>query len=169
VRYVFKARPESEAVILGVLCDLIEGEARNLGEGLEIIKEIKNPEALQYDGIFFITGYDSYDGARRSLKDMPSPEMAEAVRAEYDKKLDSSKPKEGKKRGDSKFGDFSLITVAAISAFRRKRQSIIVSRDRWIRLACEALHDQFKLQLYCQDQHNFSVQEITDRIVAKRI
>ena len=99
---------------------------------------------------------------------MPTQEMAKAVRVEYDKKLDSPKPKEAKKRGDSKFGDFSLITVAAISAVRRKKQSIIVSRDRWIRLACEALHDQFKLQLYCQDQRNFSIQEITDRVLAKR-
>jgi hypothetical protein len=165
VRYVFKTRPE--AVIVGVLCDFIEGEARNLGEGLEILKEIKNPEALQYNGIYFTTGYDSYEGARRSLKDMPTREMAEAVRLEYDKKLDSAKPKEVKKRGDSRFGDFSLITVAAISSFRRKRQSIIVSRDRWIKLACESLYEKFQLQVYCQDQRHFSIQEIVGRVTTK--
>jgi hypothetical protein len=151
-----------------VLCDIVEGEARNLKEGLAIIQEIKDPKALEYSGIYFTTGYDSYDGARRSLKDMPSPEMAEAVRVEYDKKLETPKPKDGKKRGDSKFGDFSLITVAAISAFRRKRQSVIVSRDRWIKLACESLHDKFQLQLYCQDQRHFSLKEIIDRVGVKR-
>ena len=130
---MFKARTEEEPAILGVLCDFIEGEARNLKEGLAIIEEIKDPNSLDYGGIYFTTGYDSYDGFRRSLKDMPTPEMAEAVRVEYDKKLDSPSPKGGKKRGDSKFGDFSLVTVAVISAHRRKRQSIIVSRDRWIK------------------------------------
>ena len=155
-------------MVLGILCDFIEGETRNLKEGLEIIQEIKDPKVLEYSGIYFTTSYDSYDGSRRSLEDMPTPEMAEAVRLEYDKKLDSPQPKDGRKRGDSKFGDFSLITVAALSAFRRKRQSIIVSRDRWIKLACEALHKKFQLQLYCQDQRHFSMQEITDRVPAKR-
>ena len=165
---MFKAHSDDEPPFLGVLCDIVEGEARNLKEGLAIIQEIKDPKALEYEGIYFTTGYDSYDGARRSLKDMPSPDMAEAVRIEYDKKLETPKPKNDKKRGDSKFGDFSLLTVAAICAFRRKRQSIIVSRDRWIKLACESLRKKFQLQLYCQDQRHFSSQEITDRTAVKR-
>jgi hypothetical protein len=131
LRYAFRAAGNLEATFLGVICDFIEGEVRNLRQGLEILEEIKNPASLQYNGFYFKTTCDSYAGARRSLEDMPTPEMAEAVRVEYDKKLDTPPPKEvKKKRGDSKFGDFSLLTVATISAFRRKRQSIVVSRDR---------------------------------------
>ena len=172
IRYVFKSRVETESEILGVICDFIEGEAKNLRQGLGIIEEIRNPNSHEYDGIYFKTQYDSYDGARRSLQDTPTPEMAEAVRVEYDRKLDSSKSvrsKETKKRGDSKFGDFSLLTVATIAASRRKRQSIIVSRDRWIKLACKALHEKFHLRLYCQDQWSFSLQEITWSGKAKKL
>jgi hypothetical protein len=169
LRYAFRAAGDFEATFLGVICDFIEGEVRNLRQGLEILEEIKNPASIQYSGFYFKTTYDSYAGARRSLEDMPTPEMAEAVRVEYDKKLDSPPPKElKKKRGDSKFGDFSLLTVATISAFRRKRQSVVVSRDRWVKLACDSLAVTFQLQIHCQDPRHFSAQEILDRSFTKK-
>ena len=167
LRYAFKATGQIEAPFLGVICDFIEGEVRNLHQGLKILEEIKNPTSEHYAGFYFQTTYDSYAGARRALEDMPSPEMAEAVRVEYDKKLDPPPPKDLKKRGDSKFGDFSLLTVATVCAFRRKRQSIVVSHDRWIKLACESLYKTFQLQIHCQDPRFFSVQQIMDRSFTK--
>jgi hypothetical protein len=152
--------------IYGVICDFIQGEILNLKKGSEIFEVLEDPN---YCGFYFETTYNSRDGSKRSLQDMPTTEMMEAVLAEYDKKLDPSGmqavTKEAKRASvsKSKFVDFSLLTVATICAFRRKRQSIIVSRDRWIKLSCKSLETQFKLPIYCYDQWNYSTQEILSR------
>ncbi len=88
MRYVFDARNTND--VLGVICDFIEGEARNLKQGVGIIEEIKNPSSAGFDGVFFKTRYDSRDGSRVSLEDMPTKEMAEAVRVEYQQDLKDS-------------------------------------------------------------------------------
>ncbi len=171
LRYAFRTSRDLETTFLGVICDFIEGEVRNLRKGLEILQAIRTPTSELYAGFYFKTTYDSYAGARRALEDMPTPQMAEAVRVEYDKKLDPSplKAVENRKRGDSKFGDFSLLTVATVCAFRRKRLSVVVSRDRWIKLACESLNKTFKIQIHHQDPRHFSVQDIVNRSFAKKI
>ncbi len=97
---------------------------------------------------------------------MPNDEMAEAVLVEYDRKLDPSgmfsvtDQAKSAARSKSKYGDFSLVTVATLAAFKRKKQSIIISRDRWIKLSCKALQEKFRLPIFCYDQWNFSVEEI---------
>ena len=167
VRYVFDARISARSDILGVICDFIEGEARNLNKGIDILEEIKNPTATEFAGIYFKTKYNTYEESRRSLEDMPTPEIAEAVRVEYDKVLgpaSSPNAKETTKHARSNFGDYSLLTVAAISAYRRKRKSIIVTRDRWIKSACSSLQSQFHLTISSQDQFDFSMKSITDRV-----
>ncbi len=162
-----KAESRTADPIRGVICDFIEGEALNLRKGLHIFDELKGPD---FYGYFFETDYNAREGSMRSLEDMPTGELKEAVLVEYDKKLDPSgmlgitKEATRASRSKSKFGDFSLLTVATISAFRRKRQSIIVSRDRWIKLSCKSLEAQFKLPIYCYDQWNFSAQEILNRV-----
>ena len=175
VNSVFFPSPSSEGEeelrVLGVICDFIEGEAKNLNKGLDTLEEL-NKKSPHPSGFYFETKYNSFEGARRALADMPTGEMAEAVLIEYDKKLDPSGmaavTKQARRAADSKskFGDFSLLTVATICASRRKKQSIIVSRDRWIKLSCKSLHKQFKLPIHCEDQWSFSLQEIMIR--AKR-
>jgi len=97
------------------------------------LEEIKNPDSREFAGIYFKTRYNIYEESNRSLDDMPSPEMAEAVRVEYDKTqgpASSPDAKETTRNSKSNLGDYSLLTVAVNSAYRRKRQSIIVTRDR---------------------------------------
>ena len=166
VKQIFRKQQPGTEIAWGVICDFIEGEARNLRKGLQLLHELKNPEYLGY---YFETGYNSREQSMHSFKDMPMGEMAEVVLVEYDKKLDPSgmhattNNAKSAARSKSKFGDFSLLTVATIAAFRRKRQSVIVSRDRWIKLSCKALQEKFRLPLYCYDPWNFSVQEIIER------
>jgi hypothetical protein len=170
VRYVFGARIRDRSDILGVICDFIEGEARNLKQGVDTLNEIKDPGTVEFDGIFFKTKYNSYEESKRSLEDMPSAEMAEAVRVEYDKVPELAFPanlKPPARNPKSNFGDFSLLTVAAVSAFRRKRQSIIVTRDRMLRSACESLRSTFGLMIFCQDQFGFSMKSINDRVIGQ--
>jgi hypothetical protein len=153
-------------ILKGVLCDFIEGEARNLRKGREILEKLKLPE---FSGYYFETSYNSKEGSGKALEDLPTGEMKEAVLVEYDRKLDptgmhaTSKDAKNAARSKSRFTDFSLMTVAALAAYRRKRQSVIVSRDRWIKLSCKALEEKFQLSLYCYDQWNFSVEEILAR------
>jgi hypothetical protein len=164
---VFNTRISSRNSILGAICDFIEGEARNLNQGVSILEEIKNPDSKEYAGIYFTTRYDTYEESRRPLEDMPSPEMAEAVRVEYDKTLgpaSSPDAKETTRNSKSNLGDYSLLAVAVISAYRRKRESIIVTRDRWIKSACNSLQSKFGLMISIQDQFDFSMKSITDRI-----
>jgi len=150
----------------GVLCDFIEGEARNLHKGQEILEKLKLRE---FSGYFFATPYNSKEGSGKSLEDLPSEEMKEAVLVEYDRKLDpsgmhaTSKDAKNAARSKSRFTDFSLMTVATLAAYKRKKQSVIISRDRWIKLSCKALEEKFQLPLYCYDQWNFSVEEILAR------
>ncbi len=167
VRYVFNARISTRSDILGVICDFIEGEARNLNRSLAVLEEIKNPHSAEFDGIYFKTKYNTYGESRHSLEDMPTPEMAEAVRVEYDRILgpaSSPAAKETTRNARSNLGDYSLLTVAAISSYRRKRQSIIVTRDRWIKSACNSLQLRFRLMISSQDQFDFSMKSITDRV-----
>lgn len=150
-----------------VICDFIDGEVVNLKKGLPLLNELKNNP--KYSALYFETKYNSREGALHALADMPTGEMAEAVLIEYDKKLDPTgmegKTKDAKSaaRSKSKFGDFSLLTVATISAFKRKKQAVVVSRDRWIKLSCKSLQMQFKLPIYCYDQWTFSLQEIISK------
>ena len=166
VKQIFRKQQPGTEIAWGVICDFIEGEAKNLRKGLRVLDELKNPEYLGY---YLETGYYSRERSMHSLKDMPTGEMVEAVLVEYDKKLDPSgmhattNNAKSAARSKSKFGDFSLLTVATIAAFRRKRQSVIVSRDRWIKLSCKALQEKFRLPLYCYEPWNFSVQEIIER------
>lgn len=149
-----------------VICDFIEGEVLNL-KRQPILDALKKDPSHQ--GFYFETSYNSREGSKQSLKDMPTSGMAEAVLVEYDKKLDpsgmSNDTKEAKRASlsKSKFVDFSLLTVATICAFRRKKQAVIVTRDRWIKLSCRSLEEQFRLPIYCYDQWSFSVQEIALR------
>ena len=165
---VFSKDPEVSESIRGVLCDFIEGEALNLRKGTKILNLLKNDS--EYSGYYFQTDFNSREGSARSLEDMPAPEMKEAVLVEYDKKLNPSgmlgDSKEAKRASASKsrFVDFSLLTVATVSAFRRKRQSVVVSRDRWIKLSCKSLQERYKLPIYSYDQWNFSFQEILNRV-----
>jgi hypothetical protein len=164
VKSVFKAS-ETPDYPRAVVCDFIEGEVQNLKKG-KLLQELKLPG---YFGYSFETSYNSKEEARHSIEDMPSSEMVEAVLVEYDRKLDPSgmqaKTKDAKRASNSKskFVDFSLLTVATISAYRRKRQAVVISRDRWIKLSCNALHDQFKLPIYSYDQWNFSMDEVLAR------
>ena len=48
-----------------------------------MLEEIKNPNSIEFDGIYFTTKYNTFEETRRSLEEMPTPEMAEAVRVEY--------------------------------------------------------------------------------------
>jgi len=168
VKDIFGKDPRVSDNVRGVVCDFIESEMLNLKKGIRILDELKNDS--EYLGFYFQTEYNSREGSAKSLEDMPTPEMKEAVLVEYDKKLNPSgmlgDSKEAKRASasKSKFVDFSILTVATISAFRRKRQSIIVSRDRWIKLSCKSLQNRFKLPLYCYDQWNFSMKEILDRV-----
>lgn len=167
VRQVFKKKSDlgSADIFRGVICDFIEGEALNLKKG-SIIAELGHAD---YEGFYFETNYNSRDGSARALEDMPNEEIKKAVLVEYDKKLNpsgmlgDSKEAKSAQRSKSRFVDFSLLTVATISASRRKRQSIIVSRDRWMKLSCKSLEEKFKLPIYCYDQWNFSVEEILGR------
>jgi hypothetical protein len=154
-------------MVRGVICDFIEGELVNLKKettSMERLKKLPNS-----NGLYFETKYNSREGASKALADMPTGEMAEAVLIEYDKKLNpsgmlgNSKEAKSAARSKSKFVDFALLTVATVSALKRKKQSIVVSRDRWIKLSCKALEKQFKLPIYCYDQFSFSLQEIIDR------
>ena len=166
VRRVFKKKSGSAGILCGVVCDFIEGEALNLKRG-SIIAELFDDS--QYHGFYFETAYNSREGSARALEDMPSSEMKEAVLVEYDRKLNpsgmlgDSKEAKNAQRSKSRFGDFSLLAVATISAFRRKRQSIVITRDRWIKLSCISLQRQFKLPIYAYDQWTFSPEEILDR------
>jgi hypothetical protein len=168
VKEVFRNDPKVSKSIGGVLCDFIEGEALNLKKGIEILEELKS--SSEYFGYYFQTEYNSREGSSRALEDMPTPELKEVVLVEYDRKLNPSgmlgDSKEAKRAATSKsrFVDFSILTVATVSAFRRKRLSVIVSRDRWIKLSCKSLQEQFKLPIYCYDQWNFSFQEILNRM-----
>jgi hypothetical protein len=164
---VFNARISTRSDILGAICDFIEGEARNLNRGLVVLEEIKNPNSAEFEGIYFTTKYNTYEESRRSLEDMPTLEIAEAIRVEYDKTLgpaSSPAAKETTRYAKSNYVDYSLLTVAAISAYRRKRQSIIVTRDRWIKSACNSLQSRFGLMISCQDQFDFAMRSITDRV-----
>ena len=158
---------DDEPPVFGVICDFIEGEVRNLKKGLDTLEKLQTSASSR--GFYFRTKYNSYEGAKRALDDFPNPEMAESVLDEYDKKLElsetGSRTTALRKGSDSKskFGDFSLLTVAAICAARRKRQSIVVSRDRWIKLSCQTLRERFKLLLYCEDQWSFSIPDIVTR------
>jgi hypothetical protein len=166
VKQIFRKEQSGNEIVWGVICDIIEGEVQNLRKGTRVLDELKTPEYLGY---YFETGYNSRERSMHSLKDMPTSEMAEAVLVEYDRKLDPSGMKatsenaKSAARSKSKFGDFSLLTVVTIAAFRRKRQSVVVSRDRWIKLSCKALQNKFRLPLYCYDPWDFSVQEIIER------
>jgi hypothetical protein len=166
VKTIFRKQESEIRFLSGVLCDFIEGEARNLRKGQQILEELKLPEYL---GFYFETSYNSQEGSERSLKDMPTGEMAEAVLVEYDRKLDPSgilgatDQAKSAARSKSRYGDFSLVTVAALAAFKRKKQSIIISRDRWIKLSCKSLQEKFRLPVFCYDQWNYSIDEITLR------
>jgi hypothetical protein len=165
VKHLF-AKSSSSYTVFGVICDFIEGETLNLRKPAGILDGLKDSDRF---GLYFETKYNSRDGSNKSLDDMPNGEMKEAVLVEYDKKLDPSGmlgiSKEAKKASSSKskFVDFSLLTVATISAYKRKRQSVIVSRDRWIKLSCKSLQEQFKVPIYCYDQWNYSTEEILNR------
>jgi len=149
--------------ISGVICDFIESEILNLKKSSGILETLKGPN---YGGYYFETVYNSKEGSRKSLDDMPNEEMKECVLVEYDKKLDPSGmkgvTKEAKRASSSKsrFVDFSLLTVATVAVYRRKRQSIIVSRDRWIKLSCRSLEEKFRIPIYCFDQWSYSEDEI---------
>lgn len=162
-KFVFR----KENQISGVICDFIRGEILNLKKGEEILENLKEPN---YGGYYFETTYNSKEGSRKSLDDMPNEEMKECVLAEYDKKLDPSGmqgiTKEAKRASSSKskFVDFSLLTVATVAAYRRKRQSIIVSRDRWIKLSSKSLYEKFRIPIYCYDQWSYSEEEILSRV-----
>lgn len=169
-REVFKKEESrSTDIFRGVICDFIEGEVLNLKKG-SVIAELSKSD---YQGFYFETRYNSRDGSARALEDMPNREMKEAVLIEYDKKLNpsgmlgDSKEAKSAQRSKSKFGDFSLLTVATISAFRRKKQSIVVTRDRWVKLSCMSLEEKFKLPVYCYDQWNFSAGDIFGRSQGK--
>jgi hypothetical protein len=163
---LFRKQETGTGVLRGVLCDFIEGEARNLRKGQRILGELKLPAYL---GFYFETTYNSQEGSGRALRDMPTGEMAEAVLMEYDRKLDPSgmlsatDQAKSAARSKSRYGDFSLVTVATLAAFKRKKQSIIVSRDRWIKLSCKSLQEKFRLPVFCYDQWNFSIDEILVR------
>ncbi len=166
VRSVFRKEKLGEEIFWGVLCDFVEGEARNLRRGQDILEELKSQD---YSGFYFETSYNEKEGSKRALEDMPNSEMAEAILTEYDKKLDqsgllgiTSKAKSAT-WSKSRYGDFSLLTVASLAAFRRKKQSVIVSRDRWIKLSCKTLEEKFRLPLYCYDQWDFSAEKIAVR------
>jgi len=165
VKRIFEKSSASYSVF-GVICDFIMGETLNLRKETRILDDLKS---TAYFGYYFGTDYNSRDGSTRSLDEMPHDEMKEAVLFEYDKKLDPSgmlgTSKDAKKASSSKskFVDFSLLTVATISAYRRKRPAAIISRDRWIKLSCKSLRERFKIPLYCYDQWNYSRQEILDR------
>jgi hypothetical protein len=165
VRYIFNARGEADNGILGVICDFIEGEARNLKQGVEILDELKNPNSAELSGIFFKSHYNARDESKRSLEDMPTPEMKEAVLDEFDKvfpKASSPKAKTTTKKAGSNYVDFALLTVATISSYKRKKQSIVVTRDRWVKSACESLRSKFSLPISSQDQFNFSMEPIVN-------
>jgi len=164
---VFNARISARSGTLGAICDFIEGEARNLNQGVSILEEIKNPDSAEFYGIYFKTRYNTYEESRRSLEDMPSAEMAEAVRVEYDKNLGPASSPDAKgttRNSRSNLGDYSLLTVAVNSAYRRKRQSIIVTRDRWIKSACSSLQSKFGLMISSQDQFDFSMESTNERV-----
>jgi hypothetical protein len=154
---------ESDHLIFYVLLDFIEGEFLNLKTEKAILEALKGPD---YRGYYFQTTYNSRDGSRHALEDMPYAEMKEAVLGEYDRKLDPSgmrgDSKEAKRAtwSKSRFVDHSLLAVATIAAYRRKKVSVILSRDRWIKLSCQALKEKFKMPIYCYDQYTFSIEEI---------
>lgn len=168
VRKLFKnpSIPDSELSMLCVICDFVQGELLNLKKRAGILDDLRAPV---YSGYQFVTAYNSRDGSERALEDMPNPEMKEVVLVEYDRKLDpsgvKSETKEAKRASASKsrFVDFSLITVATVSAHRRKRLSLVLSRDRWVKLSCKALEERFHLPIYCYDQWTFSIEEILRR------
>jgi hypothetical protein len=162
--FIKSAPQESVPVLLPVICDFIEGELLNLKK----TGTLEDLKGFNYDGYIFESSYNSRDGVKRALEDMPISGMKEAVLVEYDKKLDPSgmrgETKEAKRASSSKskFVDFSLITVASICAFRRKKLSVVISRDRWIKLSCKSLEEKFKLPILCYDQWTFSIGEILD-------
>jgi len=133
VKNIFQKRKPGSEVLWAVLCDFIEGEARNLRKGQQILEELNLPSSF---GFYFETSYNSQEGSKRALDDLPSFEIAEAVLAEYDKKLDPSGMLDvsdlakSAAHSKSRSVDFSLVTVATLAAFKRKKQSVIVSRDR---------------------------------------
>jgi len=167
VKVLFKKREtkESDPILLPVICDFIEGELLNLKK----VGTLEDLKGSGYYGYIFESAYNSRVGAKRALDDMPSPEIKEAVLVEYDKKLDPSgmrgDTKEAKRASSSKskFVDFSLMTVASVCAFRRKKLSVVISRDRWIKLSCKSLQAKFKQPVYCYDQRDFSSAEIVLR------